>query len=260
MDRPLARRRRTKNPTQEKRQARFSRRTVVFVALAAVMATLSGLVGYHQHVWSQYSQRIETTYIDARQEAEQGLWSESADVTDMAQLSGRMNDIADSLCEVPLFGELRMKVAESAHQQQDVCEESATKLRHVAEAAKALRVRLGIEQELTNIYSDMQAHLGESESFEDRQQAWRDTKNKLEAIDAGVTYQEQKNAQISAIDNVIASYDGLGAANKSQKRPEFDAAIENLQLSYDAMSATAEAAKASYRHLIEDLATAVEAL
>lgn len=250
MDKPLASRRRI----------HFSRRTMLLASLAVIVAALAGLVGYHQYAWGQYDQRAEAMYADARSKAEQRLESENASATSVAQLADGMNDTASSLCALPFLGELRLKIIESARQQQEACEENVAKLHYAAKAADALRTRLGTEQELVDMYRSAQVRLGEAEGYRSEQQIWRDTKTQLEALDVGGAYQEQKDAQIAVIDGIITGYDALGEADKNEKRLEFDAAVEKLQESYDALSATSEATKASYRQLVEDLAQAIAAL
>lgn len=262
MDKPLDNEH-SKDETASKRwRVRFSRRSLIVGSLAVVILAAASVVAYHQHVWDRSIESSELSYAEIAESAKAGFINDDLDAEDMGGFASDVEAAANQLCGRSFLADLRMQLLESAREQQEDCKERIEKLLEVVAAANSLRSWLEVEKEITDVYGQTREGLGQVSQgdYSARQKIWRQARASIDQISDRGFYQEQKVAQVAAIDGVISSYDDLIEADETKQRPQFDAAVKKLQEAYDNLSATADTAKHGYRLQAEGLGVAIETL
>lgn len=262
MDKPV------KKPSKKRltsfsRRLKISRRFFVVGSTTLLVASLAGFGVYSQYVWGQYVDQSKVTYGEIRDSTRKELSGEISKKT-IERLSSDLADQADSLCSnLPVFGELRIQLFDSARDHQAECDSRVKLISNAADAARQFGGYLSTEGAAALIYDDLHDSLSDAkpDEYRARQGAWRQAKVKLELLaKADTDYADQITDQLSLVDDIVARYSEQIKANKAQKRLDFDTATAKLQDAYDNLNDVSEDQKAYHDKQVKDFIAIIEKL
>lgn len=190
------------------------------------------------------------------------LDQQSHEVEEISHAAKRMRADIDGLCEVSPLIRWHVRVVAPVDALQKECRTEQEKFRGTHHALVAIYDRAISEQEFAQSVTTTWQSLDELEpaDHETRLSQWREARETLGAIKLHASLKSSRAAAVTAIDDIIASYESLVTASASEDRAAFDEAGDALRKSYSKLGAIQNHSVESYDGLIDNLKAATDKL
>lgn len=228
---------------------------VLIVTFGLMIAAVAGLFIYAETSSSRYVERSDAAYSEAEQLIYRLLSSDKLSVRDLDDIKSVAERAAVSLCDPPAIAKWRVEASYQAK-----CTVREQQLEAVGRASDKLASHLEAEGAVADTLNQLSDDLEsiKASDYRARQDLWEATYKRLDELPEVETYQAVLETQRAAIKQIIDRYQKLIAADKSQKRDQFDEAAASLEAAYDDFLQTKADAKEIYVDQADDLVEAVE--
>lgn len=228
---------------------------ILILASGLMIAAIAGLFIYAETSSSRYVERSDAAYSEAEQLIYRQLSSDKLSVKDLDDIKSVAERAAENLCDPPAIAKWRVEASYQAK-----CTVREQHLEAVGRASDKLASHLEAEGAVADTLNQLSDDLEsiKASDYRARQDLWEATYKRLDELPEVETYQAVLETQRAAIKQIIDRYQKLIAADKSQKRDQFDEAAASLEAAYDDFLQTKADAKEIYVDQADDLVEAVE--
>lgn len=213
-------------------------------------------------IWSVLSwQHIGSNAVTTQRSIKADIAALATQKTASQELANRAEDIKSSLetlCVVSPLIEWQLQLFGGAREAQAHCEQAKQRMKAVQTALEAIVQRVASEQRMAQKLQALQSKLAKmpKDDYTTSRETWNTFRTEIERDTAHSSLDTSKQAAHDASQDIVAGYDKLLAANKAQKRADFDGAVAEIEKGYSKLGAIQNSSVDSYSALLDALQNA----
>lgn len=259
-------RRLSKKPQKTPKQ-RFSnkRRVIILVSsISAVLLLIAAYIIYSAISWNDAQKTAASVRTDTKAVIDKRLGGATAPTNIEVELTSitkeyKASTVGDS-CDLPFL----VRWQEVLWFTQDAttrCQNENKDAREVLAKLDALRVYVVQSNMIAKKMADTAKNANDKKlNFADAKTVWQSAVTNIETQSVDSSVLSARTSAVDAAKGIIAAYDGVQEAEKSQDRTKYDAAITTLGKAYDAASKVTESTKSQYSELLNQFMNAYKRL
>lgn len=224
--------------------------TIVAAAIGVTVGYVTWSILSWQYIGSSAASTSQSVKTDIASLTKQKVTSK-----ELARRAESIKADIETLCVSSPLIKWQSRVVSSAKEALARCEQARQQLQVVQAALEAIVQRVASEQRMAQKLHDLQDRLSRvaKDDYAASREEWKTFGAEVEHEATHSSLNASKQAAKDAVSEIIAGYDKLVAANKVEKRADFDIAVAEIEKGYSKLGAVQNSSVDTYTTLLDSL-------